>query len=767
MIQPFRLLLRRSSIAAALGAILLTGFMAFLIGKNYVSQKEVQKFALTDLQRNLDKRTEAMSYFFAERRNDLKNLASSTEIGGFFENKALGMSMEYGLKASLVIVAETFRQVLEERRLGSRRIYTRIAFLDASGQPLVDSAVTGQNLKGAEAMPGYLTPDAPAPHVMIETGSGISRVLIAAPCRFKDRFAGQVVAWLPLQMVYDHFIHQPESQSGRGDFLFFRSDGPSLPLRLAYRNPHLLAPCQSLMETADRLPGGAPASAPVEDGSLQQPSGLPYPGASKSESRPPQRHERLLRLSDNGIDLLAVRSPVTDTPICLVSILPEEAILGNTKPWHLLMALGALGLLLLGGLGIIWKVNSRNLVLQTQLQETSKRELAVERVNRELLCEIAERKKAEGALRTSETRYRDLFDNITDCIYTHDLDGRFLTINPAVATLLGRSAEEIVGRPIAEFVHPDLREVFHRDYLPLMRTGGSFNNTVPFLGKDGSQRFVECRNSVVDDSGTGVYVRGSGRDVTERKLYERELQRAKHAAEAANQAKSDFLANMSHELRTPLNVIIGFTELIRDRQLGDITPSQEEYLGDVVRSATHLLSLINDILDLTKVEAGKLELDVSPVLFPEILSRSLVILKEKALKHDIKLSAQIGSIPESIVVDERKIKQILYNLLANAVKFTPDGGEVSLNAEAVDGGVEVVVKDSGIGIKKENLERIFEPFEQADSSLNRRFQGTGLGLSLTKNLVELHGGRIWAESEGEGKGAAFHFVLPTGLSDRA
>lgn len=754
-IKGHEFLLRKNSITAVVAASLLTGFMAFLIGNSYLSQKKLQLFALADLERSLDKRTAAISYFFAERRNDLKNLASSTEISGFFENKALGMSMEYGLKASLVIISETFRQVLEERRLGKERIYTRIVFLDPSGEALADSTLPGESPQLVEPMRKYLTPDAVVPQILIETGAGISEVLISAPCRFKDRYVGQVAAWLHPQRVYDHFIHQSESPSGRGSFLFSKSDGgPMAPLRLAYRSPHLLASCQRLAEDAPSHWHGSAAPP------LAERAPLPPPAPSVAEHQAPRKHEKLLRFTENDMDLLAVRSHVPDTPFFLVDILAEEEILGTTKPWHLLVALAALGLLLLGGLGVIWRTRSRNLVLQTQLQETAKRELAVEKVNRELLREIVEREKAETALRESETRYRDLFDNITDCIYTHDLEGRFLTINPAVASLLGRPPEEIVGRSIADFIDPDLREPFNREYLPLMQTGVGVNETFLFVGSEGSHHFVECRNSLVADGGSPRYVRGSGRDVTERKLHEKELRRAKEAAEAANQAKSDFLANMSHELRTPLNVIIGFTELILDKQLGDITPSQEEYLADVVQSAGHLLSLINDILDLTKVEAGRLELQLSEVPLPEILARSLLILKEKALKHGIKLSSQIDGVPERIVVDERKIKQVLYNLLANAVKFTPDGGAVSLRAEAVDGLVRITVQDSGIGIKQEDLVRIFEAFEQADGSLSRQYQGTGLGLSLTKSLVELHGGRVWAESEGEGRGAAFHFEIP-------
>jgi len=201
--------------------------------------------------------------------------------------------------------------------------------------------------------------------------------------------------------------------------------------------------------------------------------------------------------------------------------------------------------------------------------------------------------------------------------------------------------------------------------------------------------------------------------------------------------------------------------LILDKQCGNLTPEQEEYLGEVLHSARDLFLLINDILDLTKIEVGKLELELSEVPLPELLSRSLTILKEKASKHNIQLSCEVKEIPACIIADERKLKQIIYNLLANAVKFTPDGGRVRMEAESAGSFVQVSIEDTGIGIKEQDLQRIFDPFEQAESSLSRRFQGTGLGLSLTRSMVELHGGKIWAESEGEGKGARFFFLMPT------
>jgi signal transduction histidine kinase len=272
------------------------------------------------------------------------------------------------------------------------------------------------------------------------------------------------------------------------------------------------------------------------------------------------------------------------------------------------------------------------------------------------------------------------------------------------------------------------------------------------------------------------------KEIAEHQKTEEELKRAKVAADKANQAKSDFLANMSHELRTPLNHIIGFTEIVRDKRIGDLNAKQEKYLANVLQSGQHLLALINDILDLAKVEAGKLALERSDINLKVLLQNSLTMIREKSLKHSIALTLDLDSIPETIKADERKLKQIMYNLLSNAAKFTPDGGEIRISAEKVmrhniqlpelylltihnentgtDYFIKITVSDTGIGIKSEDLVRIFRPFEQVEYAAGRRYQGTGLGLSLTQNLVELHNGIIWVESEGESKGSTFSFVIP-------
>lgn len=227
----------------------------------------------------------------------------------------------------------------------------------------------------------------------------------------------------------------------------------------------------------------------------------------------------------------------------------------------------------------------------------------------------------------------------------------------------------------------------------------------------------------------------------------------------ATRHKSEFLANMSHELRTPLNAVIGFSEVLLDRMFGDLNSKQEEYLHDIMASGQDLLSLINDILDISKIEAGRMELEPSTFDLPMLLDNTLKFIKERASRHGIQLVVEIDERLGDFTGDERKVKQVLLNLLSNAVKFTLDGGKISLNAGMTDSLVEISVSDTGIGIAPENQQQIFKEFHQVGDEHVRKGEGTGLGLTLAKKFVELHGGRIWVESE-VGRGSTFAFTLP-------
>ena len=237
-----------------------------------------------------------------------------------------------------------------------------------------------------------------------------------------------------------------------------------------------------------------------------------------------------------------------------------------------------------------------------------------------------------------------------------------------------------------------------------------------------------------------------------------ELGRLYRQLEAANQHKSEFLANMSHELRTPLNAIIGFSEVLADRMFGELNDKQAEYVQDVLASGRHLLSLINDILDLSKVEAGRMELELTQFHLPTALDGALVLIRERATRHGIGLGLEADPEIAEVVGDERKLRQVVLNLLSNAVKFTPEGGRIDVRAVLAEGAVRVSVADTGVGIAPEDQDKIFEAFSQVGSGAARR-EGTGLGLTLTRQFVELHGGRIWVESE-VGKGSTFTFTLP-------
>lgn len=239
----------------------------------------------------------------------------------------------------------------------------------------------------------------------------------------------------------------------------------------------------------------------------------------------------------------------------------------------------------------------------------------------------------------------------------------------------------------------------------------------------------------------------------------REIEEKRREIEIVNKHKSEFLANMSHELRTPLNAIIGFSEALLEKMFGDINEKQEDYLKDIHSSGQHLLSLINDILDLAKVEAGRMELDLRTFDLPAAIDNALTLIRERAMRHGIGLSVEVDSRLGELNADERKLKQILLNLLSNAVKFTPEGGKIKVSACQIPDMVEIAVSDTGIGIALKDQATVFEEFKQVGSDYTRKAEGTGLGLALTRKLVELHGGTIRLESE-PGKGSTFSFTLP-------
>jgi PAS domain S-box-containing protein len=378
-----------------------------------------------------------------------------------------------------------------------------------------------------------------------------------------------------------------------------------------------------------------------------------------------------------------------------------------------------------------------------------------------VLQDITSRKMAEQSLRKTEVMFRLITENVSDLISVSDAQGKRLYTSPNYENILG-DPESLIGKDVFEHIHPGDIERVRQVFRDTINSGTGKRIEYRLLLPGGNVRYIESQgNFVRGEYGQPGKVVTISRDITERKQAEAALQQAKEAAEAANRAKSQFLANMSHELRTPLNAIIGFSEVLSDQTFGSLNDRQLRYTNNILNSGRHLLTLINDILDLAKVEAGRMELVRSLFSVPSAITDVQNIAKALANKKKITLLTEVDPELPKVLADQSKFKQILYNLLSNAVKFTPEGGTVTVNADVVEGSLRVSVSDTGIGIRRENHTRIFREFEQVDSSYARQQQGTGLGLALSRKLVEMHGGRIWVESDGvEGRGSTFTFELP-------
>jgi len=296
--------------------------------------------------------------------------------------------------------------------------------------------------------------------------------------------------------------------------------------------------------------------------------------------------------------------------------------------------------------------------------------------------------------------------------------------------------------------------------------------TVDDIGLSGniSERILTTGNDEISDLASGINSMLAALQKSEDELKEKaeQLQMVALEAQAASQAKSEFLSSVSHELRTPLTAIIGLAQLLQKKYYGALNEKQAEYVQDILESSNHLLSLINDILDLTKIESGQSMPELVDAEVKELMESSLLLVKENAVKNKVSIQLKVPEkmLKQKIAVDKRRFRQIMVNLLSNAVKFTPGGGTVTIEADREQDKLIVSISDTGIGISPEEQERIFDAFYQVSAGISGKSPGTGLGLSLAKHLVEQHHGRIWVESEGVGKGSRFSFIIPLKLSSQ-
>jgi PAS domain S-box-containing protein len=382
---------------------------------------------------------------------------------------------------------------------------------------------------------------------------------------------------------------------------------------------------------------------------------------------------------------------------------------------------------------------------------------------------ITERKEFEEIIKRSEKRYRDLFAYSQALICTHDLTGRLLDINPEITRTLGYTREEMLGRKIQDFVPPEHQQQFESAYINEIRTN---NNAVSgvfcVLDKAGKKIYLLYKNYRVEEAGLEPYVIGFSQDITDRILMEKELRFAKTLTDRAARAKESFLANMSHEIRTPMSGIMGVASLLSKTRLDNL---QRNYLKLIQESASSLLVIVNDVLDLEKIMAGKLQLEKIAFKIVDKIATTTQSFIYKAEEKELGLIFQ-NSIPPDMVVkgDPYRLSQVLNNILSNALKFTNEG-HITISTAITEKKdewvvVEITISDTGIGIGKSRIRTIFEPFEQADAAISRKYGGTGLGLTICKSMIEMQNGELLVQSE-EGKGSAFTIRIPYHLSMEA
>jgi PAS domain S-box-containing protein len=684
-------------------AVILIGIVFFLLYPNYLFQVELQRSALGNLKHNLEKQAFAVSYFFKEREYDLASLhISDTSTGA---------------------LSDRLKKLKTIKSIGGNPIYKRIVFAGTDGRPLADSDAGTASSTGGRSFGRFLSPGQTAPEIIAKD----NLILISVPFYKNEAYAGQVIAWISPVVIYYHFL---KTRVSKNRFVGLISGKTNLY------------------------------------GPEEMPSALLFSGLNWLRKVRPEKPLFFQTEGKDGTDhsMVAIRVPLANTPFSIIAVVPTTEIYGKLSPLFMALTIGAILLIVAVGTALYFRNTVQKMLLRTHLDETARREREVDKKNIELVKEIADRKKAERAHRESEARIKVILNTSQVGILAIDTEQLLIVeANPKAIALIGLPKDRVIGQAHHHFICPaqdgqcpvdDAAQTIDNAEQVLVRPDGT---EIPIL-KSAAPVAINGRPCIIE----------SFIDISNLKETEAELEatidranRLTEEAQSANRAKSEFVAMMSHEIRTPMNAIIGMTELCIDTALNE---EQRGFLLTVASNAEALLLLINDILDFSKMESGLMELERVPFDLSELVEAVAETMGIQARGKEIELRCRIDpAISGRVTGDPGRLRQVMVNLVGNAIKFT-DHGDVSILTQATvsesekETTIHFAVSDTGIGIHPGQQERIFERFSQADTSTTRKYGGTGLGLSISKSLVAMMGGALKLDSE-PGRGSTFYFDL--------
>lgn len=714
---------RNWNFTAGIASFLLVTYMGFLIVANYLSQLEIQNASLEKLRQNADKRAMALSYFYSERKNDLRALCASREISVFFENRDLGMSLQYGLRVSLWGIHRAFDKLLEEKHLGDDRIYNRIVFIDANGKLLVDTASAPLATHIAGNWQHLLEPAAANPEIILAPKESDQDVKISVAYYFKRKYVGQMVAWVSSQAVFNNFVKVADTDSSRLSYIA-SYDGYFFMPRISASTYH----------PKDLVRFAKLQSARTDQRSIATADG-------KSEK------------------VLVCSVPIRETPFFLVSIVPAAEVFGHTPLWELPVAMAILSFLVLSGIAVSWRINSRNLVLDARLEQASKSKWEVEQKNQQLRREVAERKRMEAALRESEERYRRFFEEDLSGSFIATPGGRILACNPAFAEIFGFSSEtEALQSDLNSlYLEPRRREAFLR--LLSQEKKLQYYETEYRRVTGEIIQTVENVIGVFDDQGKLVEVKGFIIDNSERKKLEQQLRQSQKM-----EAIGTLAGGIAHDFNNILTAIIGYTEMAAYQTAPE--SRLQNNLQQVLTAAERAKDLVRQILTFSRQNAQE-----KSALQMSIVVKEALRLLRASLPATVEIRQKITAVTAMVFADATQVHQVLMNLCANAayamrgvegvLNVSLEEVRVSRESAARHAGIEtgsyvrLSVTDTGCGMDRHTMERIFEPFFTTKAS----GEGTGMGLAVVHGIVRSHGGNITVESE-IGRGSSFHVFFP-------